>query len=211
MPGPLYLRRFVVGPLDANCYLAADQASLEALIIDPGGDPDAIADAALSEGFTVRAIVDTHAHADHTAANDALRGYFGCPIMIHEFDAPCLTDPEANLSAWAGHANPAVSPADRLLKDGGEIAIGQLVFRVVHTPGHTPGGICLMVDGVLFSGDTLFAGGIGRTDLPGGSHDQLIESIRSRLFALPDDTVVYPGHGPETTIGHERETNPWLW
>jgi len=206
----LYLRRFVVGAFDTNCYLAADPTSLEALIIDPGGDPHAVAEAVRSEGFTARGIVNTHAHADHTAANDALRGQFGCPVMIHELDAPALTDPEANLSAFAGHAELAVSPADRLLKDGDEIRIGELVFQVMHTPGHTPGGICLLMDRVLLSGDTLFAGGIGRTDFPGGSYERLIESIHSRLFVLPDDTAVYPGHGPETTIGNERGTNPWL-
>jgi len=210
MPGRMYLRRLVVGAFDTNCYLAADPTSLEALIVDPGGDPLAIAEAARSDGLAVRGIVDTHAHADHTAANDALRGQFGCPVIIHELDALALTDPEANLSVWAEHAEPAISPADRLLKDGDEIRIGEFVFRVMHTPGHTPGGICLLVDGVLFSGDTLFAGGIGRTDLPGGSYERLIESIRSRLLVLPDDTAVYPGHGPETTIGHERQTNPWL-
>ena len=201
----LYLRRFAVGPFDTNCYLAADSTSLEALIIDPGGDPDAVAEAVRSEGLTVRAIVVTHAHADHTAACDALRRQFGCPVMIHELDAPFLADPEANLSVWAGHGNLTIPKADRLLGDGDEIDIGQLVFRVMHTPGHTPGGICLLVDGVLFSGDTLFASGIGRTDFPGGSYERLIESIQSRLFALPDDTVVYPGHGPKTTIGRERQ------
>jgi len=208
--GRPYLRGFVVGPFEANCYIVADPSSLDALIIDPGDDPDVIAEAVRSDALLVRGIVNTHGHADHIAANGALRERFDCPIMIHELDAGYLTDAEANLSALIGCAHPLSPSADRLLKDGDEIRAGRLVFRVLHTPGHTPGGICLLTDGILFSGDTLFAGGIGRTDFQGGSIEQLIESIHARLLVLPDDTAVYPGHGPETTIGAERTTNAWL-
>lgn len=210
MVGRLHIRSFVVGPFETNCYIAADAASLDALVIDPGDDSGAIVSAAQSGGFVVRGIVNTHGHADHIAGNRALQERFGCPIMIHELDAAFLQDPEANLSALAGYTGPLSPPADRLLEDGDEITVGELVFRVVHTPGHTPGGICLVAEGVLFSGDTLFAGGVGRTDFPGGSHEQLVEAIRSKLLVLPDDTMICPGHGPRTTIGAERKANPWL-
>lgn len=209
MAGRLLLRSFVVGLFEANCYVAADASSLDALIIDPGDDSHVIAEAVRSENLVVRGIVNTHGHADHVAANGPLHQEFGCPIMIHELDASYLADPEANLSAMFGHEGPVSPPAERLLKDGDKIAVGGLIFRVMHTPGHTPGGICLLVGETLFSGDTLFAGGVGRTDLRGGSHEQLTESIRSKLLVLPDETAVYPGHGPGTTIGHERQANPW--
>lgn len=210
MAGRLLLRSFVVGLFDTNCYIVADATTSDALIVDPGDEPHVIAKAVRSDGLAVIGIVNTHGHADHTAGNGALRREFECPIMVHELDASFLTDPEANLSALVGCTRPSSPPADRLLKDGDEIAVGEMVFRVIHTPGHTPGGVCLSSGNVLLSGDTLFAGGVGRTDFPGGSHEQLIESIRTKLLVLPDDTAVYPGHGPNTTIGLERQTNPWL-
>lgn len=210
MPGALYLRSFVVGLFDTNCYLIADQASRDALIIDPGDDHLVVLEAVHADRLSVQAILNTHAHADHIAANGALKKEFGCPIMIHEADAPGLADPEANLSGLAGYEAILSPPADRLLVEGDDIAVGGLAFRVIHTPGHTPGGICLLGEEFLFSGDTLFAGGIGRTDFPGGSHEQLVDSIRRKLLVLPDGTIVYPGHGPQTTIGAEKDQNPWL-
>lgn len=206
----LLIRMLVVSPFQTNCYIAADSSTRDALIIDPGDNAEVIAQAARAEDFTVCGIVNTHGHGDHIAANRVLKTEFDCPVMIHELDAPYLVDPDLNLSALMGQFGPLSPPADRLLKEGDEVMVGELHFGVLHTPGHTPGGICLAVGDVLFSGDTLFAGSIGRSDFPGGSHRQLIESIRTKLLILPDDTVVYPGHGPSTTIVAERTSNPWL-
>lgn len=209
-PDELIIRRFVVGSISSNCYIVYDPTSLDALVIDPGDDAYSIAETVRSEALHVRGIVDTHGHADHIADNTVLKQEFGCPIMVHSLDAPYLLDSDLNLSQFIGASGPISPPADHLLEDGEEIAVGRFTFKVIHTPGHTPGGICLYREGMLFSGDTLFAGSVGRTDFPGGSHEQLIESIRQRLLTLPDDTQVYPGHGPQTTIGAERQTNPWL-
>lgn len=210
MAANLRVRRFVVSPFETNCFLVSAPNAPDALIIDPGDSAETILEAIRSDGLAVRGIVNTHGHADHIAANSALKEELGCPIMIHESDAPYLSDPELNLSAYLGRSGPLSPPADRLLNDGDEIEIGGLVFRVMHTPGHTPGGICLLVGDALFSGDTLFAGSIGRTDFPNGDQEQLLDSISRRLLVLPDETIVYTGHGSQTTIGIERASNPWL-
>ncbi|MHB0912361.1 MAG: MBL fold metallo-hydrolase [Armatimonadota bacterium] len=202
------LKALAVGALDTNCYIVGDESTGEVLILDPGGDTEEIASAL--EGYEVRGIVNTHGHADHIASNGCLAERFGCPIMIHALDAPALTDPERNLAALAGFGGDLSPTADRLLSEGDEVRVGDLAFTVIHTPGHTPGGICLLSDKTLFSGDTLFASGIGRTDFPGGSYEALISSIREKLLPLDDDVKVYPGHGPATTIGAERAGNPWL-
>jgi len=205
----LLVHRLVVSPFETNCYIAADESTRDALIIDPGEEAHLISDAAYGLDVTVIGIVNTHGHADHIGANSALKGEFNCPIIIHEADAHLLTDPQANLSAAFG---PGIvsCPADRLLKEGDEIAVGELSFKVIHTPGHTSGGICLFAEGVLFSGDTLFMDSIGRTDFPGGSQKQLIDAIHTKLLVLPEETLVYPGHGSPTTIATEKQHNPWL-
>ena len=205
----LLVHRLVVSPFETNCYIAADESTREALIIDPGDEAHLISDAIYGCDVTVIGIVNTHGHADHIGSNAALKGEFDCPIMIHRLDAPMLTDPQANLSASLGPGLVSCPP-DRLLAEGDEIAVGGLMLKVIHTPGHTPGGICLYGEGVLFSGDTLFMDGIGRTDFPGGSQRQLMDSIRTKLLVLPEETIVYPGHGPNTTIGREKHQNPWL-
>ena len=210
MPDALRIQLIPAGYLQTNCYIVWDKASNDAIIIDPGGSSDEIIGFISGSGLKPSAIVNTHGHADHIGANMILYDEYGCPILIHEADAYYLTDPDANLAGLIGFIEPISPAADRLLVEGDSVVVGNSMFRVIHTPGHTPGGICLYYGSTLFSGDTLFSGSIGRSDFPGGSHDQLIDSIKRKLLVLPDDTDVYSGHGPITTIGEERRNNPWL-
>jgi hydroxyacylglutathione hydrolase len=210
IPEGLYLLSLIVGAADTNCYIVGDASTGDVVIIDPADAAGEIIRIVESDKLTVRGIINTHCHADHIGGDEALRTHFGQPIMIHEYDAEGLLDPAINLSALIGLMHGLSKPADRLLAEGDEIAVGGLRLRVLHTLGHTPGGISLLCGGVLFSGDTLFADSIGRTDFPGGSHQQLLKSIREKLLVLPDDTMVFPGHGPQTTIGRERQANPYL-
>ncbi|MEW6106443.1 MAG: MBL fold metallo-hydrolase [Bacillota bacterium] len=203
----MIIRTVRVGALDTNCYIVGCERSRKALVIDPGAEPERIVAALRADILECEVIVNTHGHVDHIAANGAVKAATGAAIAIHAQDARALVDPSVNLSILAmPGARGIESPrADRLLAEGDEVVAGSVRLRVVHTPGHTPGSISLVGDGVVFSGDTLFAdGGIGRTDFPGGSYDSLVRSIEEKLFSLPDETVVYPGHGPSTTIGRER-------
>jgi glyoxylase-like metal-dependent hydrolase (beta-lactamase superfamily II) len=205
----IILRKMVVGQMDTNCYILGCAATKDGAVIDPGGDADAVKSAIEDMGLTIRIIVNTHGHVDHMAANAEVKRATGAELMIHEYDAGMLQDPTTNLSASA--FGPVVSPAaDRLLVDGDTIKVGTLQLNVLHTPGHTEGGICLLGRGYVFSGDTLFAGSVGRSDFPGGDPTVLVHSIRSRLLCLADTTAVLPGHGPNTTIGNEKECNPYL-
>jgi len=211
------------GPFEENCYLAVCPDTLEAAVIDPGGDAREILSRARSLRAHVKWIVVTHGHADHIAGNAGLKAALPkAKLAIHEADAKMLVDAELNLSAAFG-APITSPPADVLLHDRDVIAVGTIRLEVIHVPGHTPGGIALYSpvdpalastaeskDPVLFSGDTLFRSGIGRHDFPGGSAAQLIESIRTRLLTLPADTIVNPGHGESTTIGEEARSNPFL-
>ncbi|MCL6520517.1 MAG: MBL fold metallo-hydrolase [Armatimonadetes bacterium] len=206
----LQVKRFILGLFDTNCYLVSDQSSKQALIIDPAEENREVIATIEKDGLNVIGIVNTHSHGDHIGGNGSVKAKFGCPILIHEADAPALTDAYKNLSALVGLDNIVSPPADRLLKDGDEIFIGRYPLKVIHTPGHSPGGICLHTDDIIFTGDTLFAGSIGRCDFPGCSFEQLMASIHELLLLLNDDTKVYPGHGPETTIGNERAHNPWI-
>jgi len=199
------LKRFVVGALETNCYVFADEDTKEAAVIDPGGDPAAVVEFVKSNGLKLKFVINTHGHGDHIGANS----YFSADVLIHESDASFLTDPNLNLSSAFG-AHISAAPASRLLKNGDKINVGKLTLEVIHTPGHTPGGISLKHDNIVFTGDTLFFEGVGRTDLPNGSWDKLLDSIRNNLMILPDDCKAYPGHGAETTIGHERRHNPFL-
>jgi glyoxylase-like metal-dependent hydrolase (beta-lactamase superfamily II) len=205
----ILLRKLVVGELATNCYVVGCATTGEGMVIDPGGDPDAILYAVEDMELTIQTILNTHGHIDHMLANSEIKHATGAELLIHEYDASMLVDPSANLSSFA--ASSVVSPpADRLLKEGEKVKVGGMLFEVIHTPGHTSGGISLVREALVFSGDTLFAGSIGRTDFPGGSLELLLHSIRTKLLPLPLTTTVLPGHGPNTTIGDERKCNPFL-
>ena len=206
----MILKKLVVGPLASNCYIVGSEANKEGMIIDPGDEAEVILRNVKDLGLEIRSIVLTHGHIDHIGALKEVKEATGAEVAIHTDEADSLQSQP--LSTLLGISYPTPLPADRLLQGGDSIDIGDLHFLVLHTPGHSPGGICLLEQGhkVMFSGDTLFNYGIGRTDLPGGNHSQLMNSIHTKLMVLPDNTVVYPGHGPETTIGTERQENPFL-
>ena len=198
-----------VGSLGTNCYIAYCENTKKAVIIDPGGDAAKILAAVTREGLLVEAVINTHGHADHVLANVKVQEATGAPLWIHSADAYMLGSGSRNLSAFLGGAT-SCGKADRLLADGEVLPIGDFTLTVLHTPGHTPGGISLLFDKTVFVGDTLFAESIGRTDFPGGSYSQLIHSIQTKLMALDDEVKAYPGHGPATTIGWERRQNPFI-
>lgn len=205
----IFIEIIPVGGIETNCYLIGD--GKDAILIDPGDDASRIIAMIRKRNIKVAKIVLTHGHADHIGAVPELKKYTGAAVLIHSEDAIMLTDAMANLSAVFDMPFVA-DAADGLLKDGAEVSAGNIRLKVLFTPGHTPGGISLYEPnaGVVFSGDTLFAGSIGRSDFPRSSHEQLIESIQEKLMILPDETIVYPGHGPQTTIGEEKADNPWL-
>ncbi|KPJ59644.1 MAG: MBL fold metallo-hydrolase [Latescibacteria bacterium DG_63] len=205
----MLLRKLVVGELATNCYIVGCATTGEGMVIDPGGDAEAILYAIEDMKLDIRTILNTHGHIDHIRANTEMKEATGAELVIHEYDASMLVDSAANLSSFAASA--VVSPpADRLLREGDRVKVGSMLFDVLHTPGHTAGGISLVWESIVFSGDTLFAGSIGRTDFPGGSLELLLHSIRTKLLTLPSTTTVLPGHGPNTTIGDERKWNPFL-
>lgn len=198
-----------VGALGTNCYIVWCEQTNKAIVIDPGGDAVAILAQLRSDKLNLEYIVNTHGHADHIGAVAKVKQATGASVLIHAADADMLTSSLRNLSTYMG---PGVvcEPADRTIREGEIITFGSVSLTVIETPGHTPGGICLVGEGVVFSGDTLFAESIGRTDFPGGSYSQLITNIKQKLMTLPDNYTVYPGHGPETTIGWERKMNPFI-
>lgn len=201
-----------VGPLQCCCYVVFNEQSREAIVIDPGGDAEIIIDYIRKNKLNPLLLINTHGHGDHIGANLELKEAFPeIKICIHADDEQMLTHPSKNLSFLGGvlYKSP---PVERVLKHGDSIGVDGCKFKVLHTPGHTPGGICLLsaLDDVLFSGDTLFAEGVGRTDLPGGSYEALMESIRDNILTLDDNTVIYPGHGPSTTVAEEKANNPFI-
>lgn len=202
----MLLKKIIVGDLEENCYVIADEKTGNAIIIDPGDDYERIRGFIDKNKLTPRFIINTHGHADHIGADDK----FNLPVYIHKLDAQCLSDPSRNLSYFTGAPFGLSIPKVNLLENGDIIKLDSLSLEVLHTPGHTPGGICLKIDNVVFTGDTLFFGGVGRTDFPGSSEQQLLISIRDRLLGLHDETIIYPGHGPSSTIGNEKRRNPFL-
>lgn len=208
----MILEMLTLGALYTNCYIAGCSETREGLIIDPGFDRDTEAEKVLTRveqhRLEVKYIVNTHGHPDHTAGNGLLKDATGAPIVIHELDAPKLTDSSKNLSLLFG-LHVTSPPADQTLKEGDIIQAGKVQLKVLHTPGHSKGSIALLGDNVVFTGDTLFAGSIGRYDFPDASYKEIMNSLK-RLATLPDHLKVYPGHGPTSTIGQEKRSNPFL-
>ena len=205
----MILRILTVGPLETNCYLLGDEKSKETAVIDPGGDFEEIEGELRKLQLKVKYIILTHGHFDHTEALAQLKKTTGAEILIHSADANMLFSTSQAQPFFMENATENCSP-DRLLKEGDKIRFGEYSLEVLHTPGHTPGGISLVTDKMIFTGDTLFCGSVGRADLPGSSYKKLIDSIRMKLLNRNDGYVIYPGHGPESTIGEERRDNPFL-
>ena len=209
----MQIHSWVVGPLATNCYVVVCNETDEAIVIDPGFSAEERGTILkiVRSGVEIKNILNTHGHIDHISGNSILKKLTGANILIHKNDALMLVDPSRNLSNMLGLS--VISPeADRLLEDGEIVKVGTLKLRVIHTPGHTKGSISLLCEeeNIVFTGDTLFAGSIGRTDLPGSSFEEMMRSLRGKLMILPDETVVYPGHGGKTTIGREKRMNPYL-
>jgi glyoxylase-like metal-dependent hydrolase (beta-lactamase superfamily II) len=200
-----------VGPLQCNCSILGDEASGEAIVVDPGDEIQRILDVLARHKLTLKQILVTHAHIDHIAGAARLKALTGAPILYNASDLPLVKMMDVQ-AGWIGTATPDVRPPDDTLDDGKLIAIAGLSGSILHTPGHTQGSVCLYLPAqqLLLAGDTLFAGSVGRSDLPGGNGAELIRSIHNKLLPLPDSTVVIPGHGPNTTIGEERQSNPFL-
>ncbi|MBI3754535.1 MAG: MBL fold metallo-hydrolase [Deltaproteobacteria bacterium] len=211
----MILKTLVVGPLEVNCYILGDEKTKEAACIDPGDNVDEILLALADAGLCLKYIINTHGHFDHVGGNSRLKQATGAKFAIHKDDAVLLEN-VASQSAAFGLDAVSSPPPDMLLKGGDEIRVGSMVIEVIHTPGHTRGGICLFIkntnsdEKILFTGDTLFAGSIGRTDLPGGSYKDLIASLKNKILPFGDDVKIFPGHGSETTIGRERKFNQFL-
>ena len=205
----MIIKELVVGPLMANCFIFGCQKTKEAVVIDPGGDADRIMMILDDLKVQIKYIINTHGHFDHVSGNGQLKEATGVDILIHPLDASMLGKLSSNAAIFGVSVDNS-PPCDRTIEEGETISFGELTLEVIHTPGHTPGGISLFTDGIVFVGDTLFAGSIGRTDFPGGDFDTLISSIQNKLFKMNDDVRVFSGHGPETTIGRERRYNPFV-
>jgi glyoxylase-like metal-dependent hydrolase (beta-lactamase superfamily II) len=200
-----------VGPLSVNSYIVACDDSREGIVVDPGGDVEQIADLVRQHQLKIGKVINTHGHFDHIGGNRQALAAFGATLLIHQADAPMLGR-AAEVALKYGLQGESSPEANEYLVDGMEITFGTCRLKVLHTPGHTQGGCCLYFEEErkVITGDTLFADSIGRTDLPGGSHEQLLISICTKLFTLPDDVIAYPGHGPQTSIGHEKRCNPYF-
>ena len=208
----MFIEQRQVGEMAVFAYLVGDQESGEGLVIDPAADSDGLIHLAGKNGVKINTIINTHGHVDHIGGNVDMKEKTGAAIIIHEDDAGMLVStPSMMFRMFGGKASP---PADRTVRDGDVIEVGGIRLRVLHTPGHSPGSVVLLLDGYAFTGDTLFVEAVGRTDLPGGSGEVMFDSILKKLCTLPDETVVLPGHNygsmPTSTIGHEKRYNPFL-
>lgn len=201
----MLVRNIVVGPLEVNCFIIADDISKKAIVVDPGDEPDRIMDVVRSNGFIVEYIICTHGHFDHVGAVSDLKKETDAKVIIHKDEFVIYSAAKDMAAFWGYDLDPLPDP-DILIKDSEHIKIGNLDFEVLHTPGHSPGGICLYGEGLIITGDTLFAGSVGRTDFYGGDINKLKESF-NKLLSLPENIRVLPGHGPETTIGREKKEN----
>ncbi|MEJ5301494.1 MAG: MBL fold metallo-hydrolase [Thermodesulforhabdaceae bacterium] len=209
----MIIEHLVVGMLQTNCYIIADPSSKEAFVIDPGGEAKRIHNFLTSKGYTLKAILLTHGHFDHVLDAWSLKKLSGGEIYLHPLDEPLLHNRMVGVGAFIMGKTPSVNlSADKTLQEGDILKLGNIEIHVIETPGHTPGHVSFYVPSqrLIFVGDTLFDGSIGRTDFPGGSYEQLIASVRTKIFPLGDDVIVYPGHGPSTTVGKERRTNPFF-
>lgn len=204
--------RLEVGMLATNCYLAINEETQEAVLVDPGADAEAVLKMIAEHGAKLVAILLTHGHSDHIGALEEVRQATGAPVYIHEGDVPCLEKPSSNLSIYTLGMSLTCKEAEHVLQGGEELDLGGMQFKVLHTPGHTVGGVCYYNDEfkVAFVGDTIFCESIGRTDFPGGSYKSLINAIKTQLLTLDDKVMLLPGHGPETSVSWERRRNPFL-
>ncbi len=207
------IEQMQVGFMAVFCYIVACPTTKEALVIDPAGDEDKIIRRLKDKGYQLKYIVNTHGHGDHTCGNARVKELTGAEIAMHKLDDQLYNSPEGHAMSrqWGFAPSP---PVDVLIEEGDKLVIGDVSLDVMHTPGHSPGGVCLYAPGHVFTGDTLFVGGIGRTDLPGASMDDFMKAIKERLLTLPGDTIVWPGHDygfkPQSTIEIEKKTNPWI-
>ncbi|HTY82412.1 MAG TPA: MBL fold metallo-hydrolase [Dehalococcoidales bacterium] len=208
MEEPLIIKRLVVGYLSANCYIVGLESDGQGMVIDPGGNAETILKAVSETGLEITTIVLTHGHSDHIAALRDVQDKTGAQVAIHTEDADFL-EGRGSYSSQFGIEYRTPHPPDLLLRDGDTVGVGSLSYKVIHTPGHTPGSICLQTGDKVFTGDTIFHRGIGTTLMPGSSRSQLLESIQERIMTLPDETKLYPGHGRETTVAIERRDNPY--
>ncbi len=204
----------MVGDYRVNAYLVVCPRTREAALIDPGGDEETLIGLIEKEGVRVRYILNTHGHADHTGGNRKMKARLSAPVCMHEADVEFFADDEGLEKSETASGSPSAEPEDVRLKDGDVMALGELSIKVIHTPGHTPGSVCYLVAGNLFTGDTLFVGDVGRTDLEGGSLNRLLKSLEKKVITLPKDTIVRPAHDygetPTSTIGREMEENPYI-
>jgi hydroxyacylglutathione hydrolase len=199
----------IVGAIETNCYIVYDEETKECAVIDPGAEAEKIIHLIHQKDLKPIMIINTHGHVDHVGANKDLIDEYSVPLLIHSADSPMLDKVEQmELSFFLGAKDSP--PPDKFLVEGEKVEIGSVQLKIIHTPGHSPGSVSLLGDGLLFSGDTLFWGGVGRTDLPGGSWNELVRSIKEKILTLPEETLVLPGHGPKTTVGQEKRSNPFI-